>query len=109
MTPERLVQCERVAAEWHLRWEGNTLSASVDALAAAGFVAELCAEVRRLLARNAALEPKCDVCEKMPQGLGLTRVVVAQSDGSGLEYMLGVCCEEKPFRVPAGARKVALR
>lgn len=59
-----------------------------------------------LLARNAVLEPKCDVCGLPDQGLGLTRVVCGQQDGGALEYLLGVCCEEKPFRIPQGARRV---
>jgi hypothetical protein len=107
MSPERLAQCERIAQEWQLRWEANTLSASVDAVSASGYVAELCREVRRLRARNAALEPKCDVCGLPDQGLGLTRVVVRLHDGTGREYLLGVCCEEKPFKIPEGARQVA--
>jgi len=107
MTPERLAQCERIAQEWRLRWEANTLSASVDAAAASGLVDELCREVRRLCARNAALEPKCDVCGLPDQGLGLTRVVVRLHDGTGREYLLGACCEEKLFKVPEGARRVA--
>ena len=107
MAPERLAQCERIAQEWHLRWEANTMTASVDALAAAGFLDELCREVRRLRARNAALEPKCDVCGLPDQGLGLTRVVCRQHDGTGREYLLGACCEDKPFKIPPGARRVA--
>lgn len=106
MSAARLEQCEHIAQEWQLRWEANTLTASVDALAAAGFLDELCREVRRLRARNAALEPKCDVCGLPDQGLGLTRIMCGQTDGGALEYLLGACCEEKPFKIPPGARRV---
>lgn len=84
------------------------LGQPVDAAEAATVVEDLLGAVRSLLARCERLEPKCDVCEKPLQGRRADRVVVERSELGAVEFLLGACCEKKPFRVPARARPVVM-
>lgn len=53
LTKDKLNSYKTLAAEWDLRWQRNPVSASVDAMAAAGVTLDLIAEVERLHADNA--------------------------------------------------------
>lgn len=98
MTAAKLEELQTLAQRWRI--DGEPVRAAL----AADVADVLCDELRTTRARLAALEPRCDICERPL--VGPSERVSTERDGQTLVWTVGDCCERRGFRIPAGARTV---